>query len=216
MQHDSDQNDSQSSSIQATVLPEWELENGYRLKVLHRFEEPLFKQWIRDFSFKETAGVDTDRFLSSEELESKMSLEEKMSSPFRIRIGVFFEENLVGWSFGWQESDAVFCMANSGILAEHRRKGLYHELILKMIEMARSKGFQVVYSKHIAVNNAVIIPKLKAGFVITGIELDDSFGTLVHLSYYMNPTRNHLLRVRAGLERPNELVKKSLVSALGK
>jgi ribosomal protein S18 acetylase RimI-like enzyme len=195
---------------QATVLPEWELENGYRLKVLHRFEEPLFKEWVQDFYYREMGGVDVDQFLSEEERVSKSALEEKLSSPFRIRIGVFFEEKLVGWSFGWQESNATFFMANSGILPEHRRKGLYTQLISKVIEIASSKGFQVISSKHVAVNNAVIIPKLKAGFVVTGMELADDYGTMVILSYYMNESRKHLLNVRAGLERPNDKTKKAL------
>jgi ribosomal protein S18 acetylase RimI-like enzyme len=198
------------TSPQSTVLPEWELENGYHLKVLQRFEEPLFKEWVKDFYYKEMGGVEIDQFLNEEELASKLILEERLSGPFRIRIGVFFEDKLVGWSFGWQESDSIFFMANAGILPEHRRKGLYTQLISKVIEIAKSKGFQVVSSKHVAVNNAVIIPKLKAGFVVTGMELNDRYGTMVVLSHYMNESRKHLLNVRAGLERSNEKTKKAL------
>jgi hypothetical protein len=66
-------------------------------------------------------------------------------------------------------------------------------------------GFQRIYSRHKMSNNAVIIPKLKAGFVITGFEVAMMyFGNLVELSYYTNPRRRELLEVRTGMRRPSE------------
>jgi hypothetical protein len=196
---------------QATVIPEWELDNGYRLRILQRFEEPLVKKWIHDIHFKQMGGVDLDQLLTAEEIASKVALEERLSSPFRIRVGVFHGEDLVGWSFGWQESEAVFFIANLGFLPDHRNDALYSQLISKVIEIASAKGFQVITSKHVAVNNAVIIQKLQAGFVITGLELSDLYGTLVKLSYFTNDTRKHLLNVRAGFKRADERTKDALL-----
>jgi ribosomal protein S18 acetylase RimI-like enzyme len=210
MSNSSDVNDRSVPASQATVIPEWELENGYYMRILQRFEEPLVRQLIHDIHFKQMGGVDIDSILTPEEIASKHSLEEKLSSPFRIRVGVFHGEKLVGWSLGWQESEANFFMANLGILPDHRNDTLYSQLISKVIEVASSKGFQVITSKHVAVNNAVIIEKLKAGFVITGIELSDLYGTLVRLSYYTNEARKHLLNVRAGFQRPDEKTKSVL------
>lgn len=73
-------------------------------------------------------------------------------------------------------------MTNTGILEEHRRRGLYTALLPVVLNQLRQKGFQIVFSRHTLTNNAVIIPKLKAGFVISGFEVDDRFGTLVQLS----------------------------------
>lgn len=101
-------------------------------------------------------------------------------------------------------------MMNTGVLEAHRRRGVYTALLPVVLKTAQQVGFQVVLSRHHATNNAVIIPKLKAGFVITGLELDDRYGTLVQLSYYFNPLRRRLLDVRVGQSAPDDEVKKLL------
>jgi hypothetical protein len=44
--------------------------------------------------------------------------------------------------------------------------------------------------------------------VITGIEVSDVFGVLVHLSYFFNPLRRKVLDVRVGQARPDAEVKR--------
>jgi hypothetical protein len=56
----------------------------------------------------------------------------------------------------------------------------------------------------------VLVPKLRAGFVITGLELSERFGTLVHLSYFFNALRRRVLDVRSGEALPEGQVKSSL------
>ena len=97
-------------------------------------------------------------------------------------------------------------MVSTGILKEHRRRGIYAALLPVVLERVRTKGFQVVTSRHNLTNNAVIIPKLKAGFVISGFEVNDMYGSLVHLSYFFNPTRRKVLDVRVGQAAPDEEV----------
>jgi hypothetical protein len=101
-------------------------------------------------------------------------------------------------------------MRNSAILPNHRRKGLYSALLREVVIKLEKKGFQVITSRHNAGNNDVIIPKLKAGFLITGIELSDAFGTLVNLSYFTNPLRRKVTLYRSGDQYPDEEVKKHL------
>jgi hypothetical protein len=62
----------------------------------------------------------------------------------------------------------------------------------------------VVESRHTASNNRVIIPKLKVGFVLSGFEVSDQFGTLVWLRYYFNPTRRRMVDVRTGEHAPDD------------
>ena len=66
--------------------------------------------------------------------------------------------------------------------------------------MARVKdlGFQEITSRHSVDNNSVIIPKLKVGFTISGMEISDMWGTLVNLTYYFNETRRKVLSYRTG------------------
>jgi hypothetical protein len=44
-------------------------------------------------------------------------------------------------------------------------------------------------SRHRVSNNAVIIPKLAAGFHISGLQVNDVFGLLVELNLHLNPIR---------------------------
>ena len=67
-----------------------------------------------------------------------------------------------------------------------------------MISKVTKLGFQEIYSKHTITNNAVIIPKLKAGFIISSMEVSDLFGTLVNLSYYPKALRKKILDYRVG------------------
>lgn len=73
-----------------------------------------------------------------------------------------------------------------------------------ILETVRQQGFQTVYSRHVATNNRVIIPKLRAGFLITGVELTDMVGLLVRLTYFFSPLRRKALDFRAGQLRPDD------------
>lgn len=101
-------------------------------------------------------------------------------------------------------------MVNTGILEAHRRRGLYTTLLPIILETLQKEGFQIVFSRHTLTNNAVIIPKLKAGFIISGFEVDDRFGTLLQLSYFFNPLRRKVMDVRVGQRTPDKEVKKLL------
>ena len=46
-----------------------------------------------------------------------------------------------------------------------------------------------------------IIPKLKAGFVISGMHINEKFGTLVNLTYYINPQIKAVVDFRSGHQR---------------
>lgn len=67
-----------------------------------------------------------------------------------------------------------------------------------------------VSSYHVCTNNAVIIPKLKAGFHIVGMELWDDTGVVVRLLKQLNEVRQEVLEFRAGAKQPSERVKKTL------
>ena len=77
-----------------------------------------------------------------------------------------------------------------------------------ILDAVQREGFQIVHSRHVATNNQILVAKLKAGFVITAIEVSDVFGVLVHLSYFFNPLRRKVLDVRVGQARPDAEVKR--------
>ena len=89
-----------------------------------------------------------------------------------------------------------------------QNKGIYTKLLPKILDILKGKGFQVVYSRHNASNNQILIPKLKQGFFITGMEVSDQFGTLIHLSYYFNDNRKNIIKFRTGEKKLNTTLKK--------
>ena len=58
--------------------------------------------------------------------------------------------------------------------------------------------FKEIFSRHNATNNPVIIPKLKMGFIISGLEVSDTFGTLLQVKYYTNEKRRDIMDFRTG------------------
>lgn len=155
-------------------------------------------------------GVQSFRYrdaLTPDAIARQDALAKRLGEPYRLKLGAFVDGELAGWSVGVQESAEAYYMVNSGVLPAYRRRGLYRALVEATVAEAAAQGFQRIYSRHVATNNAVIIPKLQAGFVITGLELNDRFGTLVHLTYFPHPARRKVLDVRAGLSRPDDEVR---------
>lgn len=188
-----------------------ELENGYTIRALDT--DVFWELWPAHGKtiFEDASPIFQFRDALSETERAKASaLREQMGKVYRLNLAVYQGDTFVGWSWGYQEVGETFYMCNSAILPAHRGKGLYRALVAAVIEKTTELGFQKLYSRHIATNNAVIIPKLKAGFVITGFELSDQFGTLVHLSYYPNAVRRKVLDFRAGQAMPDDEVKARL------
>lgn len=148
--------------------------------------------------------------LSDPEKTKLSSLGTLLGSPARINLAVFFKDKMVAWSFGFQESSDKFYVANSAILPEYRRRGFYKILIQKITEEACALGFQTIYSRHKASNNSVIIPKLKYGFLITGFEISDAFGLMIHLTYYPNKMRKKVIEYRTGHIKPDSQIRNLL------
>ena len=80
----------------------------------------------------------------------------------------------------------------------------------EVLSRVQKLGFQIVFSRHTTTNNSIIIPKLKAGFIITALEVSDRFGTLVHLSYFFNEKRNRIMKFRSGDLKPDHEIKTAL------
>jgi hypothetical protein len=186
------------------------LEDGYKIRVLEEDSFIELQKPLREMVFEDDHSVFPFEFISDDEKKKVGALRERIfNDPLKLYLGLFdIDENFVGWSFGFQENAMVYYMCNSAVLKEHRRKGLYTSLMKTSIDILEKEGFQVIYSRHNATNNSVIIPKLKAGFVISSLEMDDVFGVLVHLKYFTNETRRKIMDYRAGQVRPDEQLKK--------
>lgn len=164
------------------------LDNRYRIATVELFDEPLFTHLSRSI-FGDQAGA-----RASLELPRAVDV----TQPVMLRIGAFESDALVGWTYGWFERGGTYYMANSAVLPDHRRKGIYSALVRRTVEAAAWQGSSVVRSRHVAANNAVLVAKLKLGFVVTGSEFSEEFGLLIRLSYFCDDARRQLFCERAG------------------
>ncbi len=165
----------------------------------------------RAIVFEEDFDFDIQQVLTDVEKTNRAEKIEKLKGAYRHFLVARCGGKFVGWSFGVQRAAEDLFMINSAVLPSYRRQGIYSQLLKTTIEKARAEGFQRIYSLHKMANNAILIPKLKFGFVITGFTVNDSFGTLVELSYYTNAERRKLLEVRMGTRKPDEDLLKLVV-----
>ncbi len=187
-----------------------ELIPGYSYQQMTRDELLPYIQDHQATIFAEQGHLDSLYALPETEQGALDTLGERLSGRYRLGFGIFQGEAFVGWHLGQQTLAGIFEMMRTGITQKHQGRGLYTALLPIILKQLKNDGFQIVVSHHNLTNNAVIIPKLKAGFVISGFKADDRFGTLVQLSYYFNPLRRKMLDVRVGQRRPDEEVKKLL------
>jgi len=173
--------------MEEKIINEWKLDSGLRICHIEKFRES-FNDFVRKYFDENYPMLRWRNYLSEDEAESVNKLNSKLDNKERISVGIFKDDEIVGWSYGWQGGMelATYYMANSCIMPEYRRQGLYSLLIEKVIEIAKAKSFHTLTSRHVASNNPVLIAKLKAGFKISGVEFSELYGSLVHLTYFNN------------------------------
>jgi len=106
--------------------------------------------------------------------------EEDIHSKFNLLI--YYENEIIGWSFGKAINSNTFYMLNTGILPQYQSKGIYSSLLPKILKKLNSLGFQFVLSKHI-INSKIAIFKQKQGFEIIQNMTDKKFGKVSVLKY---------------------------------
>jgi GNAT superfamily N-acetyltransferase len=108
------------------------------------------------------------------------------------REHIFFyaaEGEPVGWSYGHMLDAITFFMSWSAVMPAYRRRGLYTAYLQALLPYLETLGYERVTSKHLVTNRPVLIAKLKAGFHITGLSLDERFGAQVTLAYFFADDR---------------------------
>jgi GNAT superfamily N-acetyltransferase len=95
-------------------------------------------------------------------------------------------DQVVGSYWGFQEDYGRYYMINTVVHPDYQGRGLYSAFLPRLIAAVAEVGFREIYSRHRADNNAILVPKLKAGFVIAGFEIAPRFGMLVHLRLYLH------------------------------
>lgn len=184
------------------VFNEIDLLTHYTVKSVSLNDYEAFRAEFEPKIFPNRFDLNITQALSQSEIEKLKKLKINLDNKQQLRLGFFHNDEMIGWSYGFQVSNDTFRMATTGIRNEHQRKGVYSTFLQKLLSFLESEGYQKVVSRHYATDNQVIIPKLRAGFRITGMELTDDFGLLVLLSYLFNQTRVEAMDMRSGLAQP--------------
>jgi ribosomal protein S18 acetylase RimI-like enzyme len=128
--------------------------------------------------------VDLARLASEEERRAMAGLDAVLAGGLEHRLLLMDGPDVVGAYWGQQQTFGRYYMVNSVVHPGWQRRGIYRALLARVMAAAAASGFREVYSRHRADNNAVIVPKLQAGFAIAGFEIAPRYGLLVHLRWY--------------------------------
>jgi GNAT superfamily N-acetyltransferase len=99
---------------------------------------------------------------------------------------------------GGQRDDTTWLMTHAQVHPDERGKGIYSAIVRLIIDYTAELGFQQIVSSHSPSNNAVIVPKLRAGFLISAVEVDAAHGTSIILTYFHDPAQRAAFAFRAG------------------
>lgn len=115
--------------------------------------------------------------------------------------GVYHGAALVSWHHAHALDGRTVYMADTGLLPEHQGRGVYSRLLPHLLATFRAAGFTLVNSHHRATNNAVIVPKLRAGFHLQGLGAYEG-GVNAALTLSLDDTYRQAMHVRSGLRAP--------------
>ena len=97
-------------------------------------------------------------------------------------------------------SASDYLMDETGILPAYRGRGIYSAFLSRYLVYLRDLGYERVVSYHAPNNRAVLIAKLRAGFVITGMRMRADSGASVQLTYFTHDDRRHAFDNAVSLE----------------
>jgi RimJ/RimL family protein N-acetyltransferase len=96
---------------------------------------------------------------------------------------------IIGYGYGDMRDAQTFFMTSSGVLPAYRGRGVYSGYVRQLLAYLAALGYERVISNHHPNNRAVLIAKLKLGFSITAVNLDERWGAQVELTYLFHQDR---------------------------
>lgn len=145
----------------------------------HATIEPLWQSALDG-----RAGVDVRQLLDDDQRARLADLESTLA---RLQHYVLFERDgeFVGGYWGAQDTEGRYAMVVSVFAKALHGRGLYSAWLPRVVAAAQASGFREMYSRHRVDNNAILVPKLKAGFFIAGFEIAPRWGLTVLLRKYL-------------------------------
>ena len=138
--------------------------------------------WWRD---NPRPDLDLTPLYTIEQRERISDLDAVLAAPLAHNVILRAGGEPIGAYAGLQEPFGRYYMINSILRPDWRGRGVYRALLANVERTAAAAGFREMGSRHRADNNAVIVPKLRAGWTIAAFEVAPRFGLLVHLRKYL-------------------------------
>ncbi len=173
-----------------------DLGNGYSLREISFEELKEIQKIHHEKIFSNRAESKYTENLSADEKEK---IKSRAVSRWQLRVALFYKDQPVGWHYGYAAEGDVYYMQNSAVLESHRNKGLYSKMLSAVLDHLKENAFQVVISLHHPNNAAVIIPKLKLGFVICTMLIHERYRALIEMKYFFDPERKMAFDEQLGL-----------------
>jgi GNAT superfamily N-acetyltransferase len=130
-------------------------------------------------------GLELAPLYRADEAEGFRNLDAIVSDRLHHRMLFEADGTTIGGYWGQQETFGRYYMTVSVFRPEWRGRGLYTALLTRIVAAATEAGFREMYSRHRADNNAILVPKLRAGWLIAGFEVAPRWGLTVHLRKYL-------------------------------
>jgi ribosomal protein S18 acetylase RimI-like enzyme len=99
------------------------------------------------------------------------------------------KDRCVGWHYGTMIDPSTFFMSYSAVIKSYQQRGIYGAFLKAFLPYLYRLGYERATSNHMVTNRAVLIAKLKAGFIITGTVLDERWGAQVSMAYFFHEDR---------------------------
>ena len=104
----------------------------------------------------------------------------------------------LGYALLREDEPGSLRLLNTALVPDARGRGLYAAFLEALLPAARAAGFSGLVSRHRADHNALLIPKLRAGFVLAGLRVDPRFGLQAELVCPFSADRRAMLAYRTG------------------
>ena len=130
-------------------------------------------------------GLELTPLFTAEQLAAFRDLDALIGDRLQHRMLFEVDGVTIGGYWGQQETFGRYYMTVTVFRPEWRGRGLYTALLGRVAAAAAASGFREMYSRHRADNNAILVPKLRAGWVIAAFEVAPRWGLTVHLRSYL-------------------------------
>ena len=190
------------------------------LKDSYSVKEVGFDEWHQFFEehasqvFPDEQSMALNFLLNPTEKAKLDSLQANLAQRKELYFLLLDGDKPIGWHFGFQRSELEYFMANTGILPNYQNRKIYSSFLTYAIQRITDEGFQYITSIHHANNNAVLIPKLKAGFLIQSFGfliqtmiLESNYGPMIQLVYPTKAAYRKLFEPQFGINALNAALK---------